>query len=306
MESWTPENRWSRNHSPKTRSNIALLVISAALLALCMSCNKPLPAESVQLVASTPSVTITDVRFPTTAIGGLLWYRAIVPAVSPGERLPVLYLLRGSNSDPAEVQQRSGAVELAIASRLIVILPEAGYSYYTNAKHRRHARWEDAIALDLPRDVESRFPVLPGRAHRGIAGISMGGYGAVKLSLKHPDLYAFAANMSGSLDITRRPTSLKRWGQSWMIWTTFGLTQAERNKEDVFELIDQAASVDNIQWFESCGMADPLYDVNARFLHHLHQHGVVLDGISSPGFHDWETWGATMPAMFHAAGEALR
>ncbi len=124
--------------------------------------------------------------------------------------------------------ERSELVNLAIAARLIVVMPEADLSYYTNAKHERHARWEDAIVLELPRDVEARFPVMKGSEHTGIAGISMGGYGAVKLTLKHPGRYGFTASMSGPMDITRRRASVRRWGQTWRIWTIFGVRPSTR------------------------------------------------------------------------------
>src|SRR5205807_9687513 len=130
--------------------------------------------------------------------------------VRQNERLPDLYLLHGANSGPLEIMERSNVVELSSASHLITVIPDADFSYYTNAKHKRHARWEDAVTQDLPRDVEIRFPVLRGRQHMGVAGISMGGYGAVKLALKHPELYTFVGTMSGALDITRRPASLRR------------------------------------------------------------------------------------------------
>ena len=75
---------------------------------------------------------------------------------------------------------------------------------------------------------------MKGREHTGIAGISMGGYGAVKLALKHQELYGFAASMSRALDITRRPASLRRWGQTWRIWMIFGVQPRSRKDEDVF------------------------------------------------------------------------
>ncbi len=212
-----------------------------------------------QQVSNTGNVTITDVRSPCSSLGRLLRYRAIVPKVAPGERLPVLYLLHGANSGAVDVQQHGDIVKLAASERLIVVTPDADYSYYTNAKHRRHARWEDAIALDLPQDVESRFPALADREHRGVAGVSMGGYGAIKLALKHPELYGFAGTMSGPLDITRRPASLVRFGQTWRIWTIFGLRRSERRNEDVFNLLDHSPGVKNVKWFASCGAKDPLF-----------------------------------------------
>jgi S-formylglutathione hydrolase FrmB len=281
----------------------------AALLLLffCTACGAPeLPQGSVQPVSATSAATITDVRFPSASIGGLLWYRVVVPTVAPGERLPALYLLHGGNGNAANLEQQSEAAKFAVAQRLIVVMPTAYDSYYTNAAHRPHAHWEDAIAFDLARDVEARFPVLPGRQHRGIAGISMGGYGAVKLALKHPELYAFAGTMSGALDITRRPVKLRRVRQAWMIWSIFGLREETRLREDIFELLNRAPDLQSITWFESCGFHDPLEPINARFVRELHARGIPLEGITTPGFHDWQTWSSTMPQLFKAAGEALR
>ena len=225
------------------------------LLLLCASCRTPVSQAGVERVLDTDAVTVSDVRFSCPDIGGLLRYRAIVPRVEPGERLSVLYLLHGANSGPEDVQKHTEVVQLATTYRLIVVMPEAGISDYTNAKHLRHARWEDAIVSDLPRDVEARFPVLPGREHRGIAGISMGGYGAVKLALKHPELYGFAANMSGPLDITRRPASLRRFWQTFRIWTIFGVSPASRQDEDVFNLLERAPAneLQSTRRFSSCG-----------------------------------------------------
>jgi S-formylglutathione hydrolase FrmB len=186
-------------------------------------------------------------------------------------------------------------------------MPETGLSYYTNARHLWHARWEDAIAFDLARDVETRFLVLPGRAHRGIGGISMGGYGAVKLALKHPEHYSFAAIMSGPLDITRRPASLRRWGQTLMIWSIFGLRPASRQNEDVFSLLDRVptSQIQSTRWFASCGKSDPLYAVNLRFMAEMRQRGVKLDEITTPGAHDWQSWNTAMPLLFKAAAADL-
>lgn len=278
------------------------------LLFFCASCRAPHPQVGVDRVSTSDAVSVTDVRFPSPSIGGLLRYRAIVPAVQGGERFPVLYLLHGANSGPADIQQRSEVVQLATAHHLIVIMPEGGYSYYTNAKFIRHARWEDAITYDLPRDVEARFPVLPGSEHRGIAGLSMGGYGAVKLALKHPELYGFAGSMSGALDITRRPASLRRWGQTLRIWTIFGPSRASRRSEDVFNLLDRvpAGEVQKMKWFSSCGKNDPLYPVNARFIREMRQREVKVDGLATPGYHDWQSWNTAMPLLFRFAGGYLR
>jgi putative tributyrin esterase len=282
---------------------MALLVFP---LLFCSGCYRPVQPTTVQLVSTTDAVTVTDVRFPSTSIDDVLRYRAVVPTANAGELLPVLYLLHGANSSPAEIMDRSELVKLATAARLIVVMPEADLSYYTNAKHKRHARWEDAIALKLPRDVEARFPLMKGSEHTGIAGISMGGYGAVKLTLKHPERYGFTASMSGPMDITRRRASLRRWGQTWRIWTIFGVRPTTRKGEDVFELLDRAPKNPSANWFLSCGENDPLYAINKRFARRMRERGINLDLISTPGSHDWQSWNVAMPEMFKTAEKSLR
>jgi putative tributyrin esterase len=281
----------------------AILLLLPSLF--CLGCHRPLQQATAQLVSADDAVTVTDVRFSSASIDGMLWYRAIVPRARPGERFPVLYLLHGADSGPADVMDRSDVRKLAGSARVVVVMPDGGYSYYTNAKHKGHSRWEDAIAFELPRDVESRFPVMKGREHTGIGGISMGGYGAVKLALKHPELYGFAASMSGALDITRRPASLRRWGQTWRIWMIFGVQPRSREDEDVFDLLDRDLSLQSTNWFESCGQNDPLRGVNARFVRRMHEHGVSLEPVNPPGGHDWQSWNTVLPEMFKTAGKSL-
>ena len=60
-------------------------------------------------------------------------------------------------------------------------------------------RYDDYIARDLVAHIDSSYRTIPDRDHRGIAGLSMGGYGAVTLALTHPEEFAAAASHSGVL-----------------------------------------------------------------------------------------------------------
>jgi S-formylglutathione hydrolase FrmB len=62
--------------------------------------------------------------------------------------------------------------------------------------------------IDLISDVETRFPAASGRQNRAMAGISLGGFGAVKLALKHPDLFTIVGGMSSAIDVPSRPFSI--------------------------------------------------------------------------------------------------
>jgi len=236
----------------------------------------------------------------------LLCDRAIVPKLSPSEKLPVLYLLHGINSGPSEIMRRSAVGNLARMHNLIVILPQAEFSYYGNPKHRWHARGEDAITRELMADVEIRFPVLRGRQHTGMAGISMGGYGAVSLGLKHPDLYGLIGARSGPFDSARHKASLRRWGQTWRIWTIFGVRPSVRRDPDVFDLLRNSKSGPGNRWLDSCGQSDPLRAVNERWVKQLRERRADVDLVETPGGHDWQSWNDGMPRLFASAEPALR
>ncbi len=281
-------------------------ILCFVLILFCCGCRKSSDSEYVGTVSANSSVNVYDVHFSSTAIGKLLWYRAIIPNIEGAQRLPVLILLHGANSSPSDFMDRSAIARLAAENQLIVIVPDGEYSYYSNAEHKRSAKWEDAIAVDLMHDIAQRWPVLGGREHFGIAGLSMGGYGAVKIALKHPDLFAFAGTMSGALDITRRPASFTRWGQTWRTWSIFGFTKANRQTEDVFRLLDRYQNRTRIDWFSSCGEKDPLLPVNQRFVRSGREHGLKIDSMITSGGHDWQSWNEAMPRLFKAASEALR
>jgi|ERR1700677_798040 hypothetical protein len=112
--------------------------------------------------------------------------------------------------------------------------------------------------------------------------------------------------MSGALDITRRKASVRRWGQTWRIWTIFGVRLNVRRDEDVFDLLEHGAEVRGTTWFESCGRNDPLYVANERFAHELRGRGAILEATTTAGGHDWQSWNAAMADLFRSAGKTLR
>lgn len=251
-------------------------------------------------MADADGVAVREVEFFSSSLDGRMRYTVLLPPVAVDERLPVLYFLHGANSGPREVMERSQIARLAASARVAVVLPDGGFSYYTNARHGRHARWEDAMTRDLPQDVAGRFPVFTDRGHMGIAGISMGGYGAARLALRHPEQYGFAGVLSGALDITRRPLSLRRLGQSWRIIRIFGYKSEERREGDVFVLLAGSAPEPR-RWFVSCGASDPLAGVNARFAGKL-----GIKPVITAGGHEWRSWNEALPRLLAAAGAALR
>src|SRR5260370_33386674 len=155
-----------------------------------------------------------DITFHSAALNRDMQYRVILPAsVAAGQKLPVIYLLHGGGAGFPGWSNCSGAARYA-EHTVILGMPEGNSSYYTNSAERPQDRYEDYIVTDLIADVESKFPVASGRSNRAIVGVSMGGFGAVKLALRHPELFVFAAGISPAVDVPSRPFSIKRI-QQW-------------------------------------------------------------------------------------------
>lgn len=141
--------------------------------------------------------TLRDLPAPSAALGRPLVYSIHKPD-GDARGLPVIYLLHGRNSKPADWLDMAHVAQTAdrlIADGTIppclIVLPDGGNSWYANAMAQ-------AVAFDLPAEIERRFAASAARGARAIAGNSMGGFGALGLALAHPDRYVAAASMSGA------------------------------------------------------------------------------------------------------------
>jgi S-formylglutathione hydrolase FrmB len=122
---------------------------------------------------------MVDVTFLSASLNRDMPYRTIVPAnIAPNQKLPVLYLLHGGGGGYRDWSNYSDVAGYA-AQGLILVMPEGNSSYYTNSADRPQDRYEDYIVHDLIADVEQRLPAASGRPNRAIAGVSMGGFGAI-------------------------------------------------------------------------------------------------------------------------------
>ncbi|MFC1557614.1 alpha/beta fold hydrolase, partial [candidate division KSB1 bacterium] len=141
------------------------------------------------------------------------------------EQYPVVYLLHGAGS--TNTRWTSFYVNIKdIADSLIaqgdmqpmiIVMPDASHSYggsmYTNSIVT--GNWEDFITQDLVQYIDNTFRTLPQPSSRGIAGHSMGGYGSMKLAMKHPDVYSAVYVMSGRMGLDDIFLAEKLADDSW-------------------------------------------------------------------------------------------
>jgi S-formylglutathione hydrolase FrmB len=227
-------------------------------------------------------------------------YRVLLPAAIPaGKKLPVVYLLHGGGGGYRDWSNYSDVAQFAEGG-LILVMPEGESSYWVNAAARPNDRFEDYIVKDLIADVESRFPAARDRANRAIAGVSMGGIGAITLALKHPDLFSFTGGISSAIDVPSRPFSIKRIGQYRAHAAIFGPWGSEhRRQNDPFVLARAADPASAPYLFLTCGDQEGLLSAN-KFAGVLQRRGFKYEFHAGPGGHDWNQWNRRLPELFRS------
>jgi putative tributyrin esterase len=252
----------------------------------------------------TPNVHLQDVTFHSASLDRNMPYRVILPvAIGFNAKLPVVYLLHGGGGNYRDWSNYSDVAQYATGG-LVLVMPEGESSYYVNAVDRSGDRFEDYITKDLIADVEARFPIAPGRANRAIAGVSMGGFGSVVLSLKHPDLFALAAGLSSAIDVPSRPFSVKRIGQYREHRAIFGPWGGQSRRDNDPYVLAQNADPQHVPYlFLSCGEQEGLLPANRRLASILKKRGLKYEFHSGPGGHDWNQWNRRIPDLFQSLKE---
>jgi putative tributyrin esterase len=284
------------------RSVVACLCALSLLQAACKKKQGVLPDHP----RLTPNVTMRDVTFHSGALNRDMQYRVVLPAtIAARAKLPVVYLLHGGGGGFRDWSNYSDAARFAEGG-LILVMPEGDESYYVNARERRQDRYEDYIVNDLIGDVESKLPAATGRTRRAIIGVSMGGYGAVKLALSHPDLFVFAAGISPAIDVPRRMFSIKRI-QQWRHYNSiFGEWGTEsRHKADPFVLVSSADPSKTSYLFLTCGEQEGLLPSNRDFAALLEHRHFRFEFHVVPGGHDWDQWDQRVPSVFKSLFEHI-
>jgi diacylglycerol O-acyltransferase/trehalose O-mycolyltransferase len=153
---------------------------------------------------------LTEYALRTPALAAPTGVRVLLPAgyaAHPERRYPVLYLLHGRDGAFSDWTRYGGAERATARTPLIVVMPDGGRdAVYTDEPGER---WPTYHAGQLVRWVDQRFHTVAGRRGRAIAGLSMGGFGALSYAARRPGTYVAAASFSGALELSSpRPIDL--------------------------------------------------------------------------------------------------
>jgi S-formylglutathione hydrolase FrmB len=200
--------------------------------------------------------------------------------------LPCLWLLHGLSDDHTIWQRRTSIERYVAPLNLAVVMPAADRSWYADMAHG--LKYWRYISEELPAVMRQYFPLSERRQDNFVAGLSMGGYGAFKLALSHPERYAAAASLSGAVDIA----------SLWMAPDIHGLLEEvfggspAGTPNDLLHLAQQiaASGAPCPRLFQWCGTEDFLYQINLRFRDHAQRLKLPLDYSEGPGAHTWDRW----------------
>lgn len=206
-----------------------------------------------------------------------------VAAAARTSDFPVLYLLHGLSDDHTAWTRYTSIERYAAAAGVAVVMPAVGRSFYADEAHG-HAYWT-YIADELPGIVQSFFRVSTEREDTFVAGLSMGGYGALKLALTHPGRYAAAASLSGGLDVAGL---IQRGQRVELFERVFGGTPGPT--EDLFALLADAEPAALPALHISCGAEDPLVEMSRAFAAAAEARGASVTTDFPPGTHEWGLW----------------
>lgn len=279
--------------------------------------------------------------FWSQALGIRKTYVAYLPPsyASGARRYPTAYYLHGMWGNEWD-WLRAGAIDRALDSliadglpEMVVVMPDGDDGWYTtwnslgnNAECRRGTpprrahesvdaycvpwpHYDDYIARDLVARVDSSFRTVPSRARRAIAGLSMGGYGAVSLALGYPDVFSAAASHSGIL------SPLYLGPHPFAPPPRYAGTEAELRQAAgrLWPALSLAFGRDTMGWWArdpgrlaaayperhpqpmpalmvDVGADDPYADQSRDFRHTLRRLGVRHEYAERPGAHDWAYW----------------
>jgi len=197
----------------------------------------------------------------------------------------VFYLLHGLSDDHTIWMRRTSIERYVAELPLVVVMPDGGRGWYTNAVEGY--AYEDDLIKDIVGLIDRTFPVKAERAGRAIGGLSMGGYGAVKLGLKHHEMFASVNSHSGAVGMLRDSESARQLSPEFE--RVFG-KDPKGGPEDPFAIVERVDHGRVPALRLDCGTEDFLIDQNRKFHERLDSLHIAHEYQEFPGTHDWEYW----------------
>lgn len=206
--------------------------------------------------------------------------------------VPVLYLLHGMGGNHSVWERRSSIERYASHYGLAVIMPSTDQGWYTDTTYDMN--YWTFISEELPEICHELFPQLTKKREKTFAaGLSMGGYGAIKLGLAKSENFAAVISLSGAVSVGNRMDDLLMVRKAAFWEGIFGpLDQVKGSINDPQRLLDELANSNKPvpRIYLACGESDFLYQANEEMAAAIREKGMDVTFEHGPGEHNWVFW----------------
>lgn len=201
---------------------------------------------------------------------------------------PVLYLLHGTYGDEGDWQRFTRIEDYARNHNLAVVMPYAENSCYRNLSSGKD--YEVYLTQELPQLIQWMFPVSKKREDTFIGGLSMGGTGAVRLGLTHPEIYGYTIGLSAGVEDIKK--SIR--DNDFTVWShAYSDAELENDPSDDLYLLAKKAmetTGERTRLYLGVGTEDFLYNDNVRYHEYLDSIGYEHVFSTAPGIHNFDFW----------------
>jgi len=211
----------------------------------------------------------------------------------------VLYLLHGMYGGCTDWVENTRITHYAKRHNFIVVMPEVMNSFYTDMAYG--GAYFTYVAHELPKMVEFYLNVKHTRKDTYIAGLSMGGYGAVKIAFNRPEFFTACASFSGAMDVARLYNNFSELPdeRKKLVISIAGTELKVAENNDLFHMAAKlSAKARKPRVLLTCGTDDFLLDANRKFDRHMAALSFGYTYKEWPGTHDWDFWEDSLPVMF--------
>lgn len=203
---------------------------------------------------------------------------------------PVLYLLHGLSDDQTIWMRRTSIERYAAQKGIAVVMPCCNRSYYCNTADGM--RFWDYVAQELPELMHQFFHLSTKREQTFAAGLSMGGYGALKLAFSYPERYGAVVGFSSALHLAK---NMLADGQLILPEGAFGEAgKFDGSQLDVYHLAEELTPQKAPAIYLSAGLEDPFFPNSLQLHELLERRGIAHEWHAPHGRHDWEFWDANI------------
>jgi putative tributyrin esterase len=291
----------SGNYLRQTAGILLLFVLAQTAFAQQTGTEPKLPANGV------------DYKLDSKLMGREMPYRVTFPLRYLGQtetRFPVVYLLHGLTGHYNNWYDKTKLKEYVHRFGAIIVTPEGNDGWYTDSVSVPNDKYESYIIQELIPEIDKKFRTLADRDHRAIAGLSMGGYGAIKFGLKYPEMFSLVGSFSGALGVVSFTDNDRNAAFMKTINTIYGPADSKtRQANDLFGLV-RTLTPDKIKslpfLYIDCGTEDFLFQNNRDFVVLLLEKKVPHEFRELPGGHTWTFWDAQVQEFLELADQRTK